>query len=307
MVHSQEPARKCSECTCETFVIDSETGEEVCVNCGLVASSLSIDFGPEWRAFTAQQWESLPRTGAPTNLLRHDKGLSTVIGWKDVDGTGKKMSQSQKYKFYRLRKWNSQTSNSESKQRNLAYALSYISYIGNELNLPRNVVETASSIYRKIMKKEVTRGRTINCLAASIIYAACRQCNVIRTLDDIAEKTEYSKKEIARIYRFIHNSIEADIPLFSHRNYISKFVSQLGLRGETEKVALELLSRASEQQLTIGRSPRGITASCIYIACQVTSEKRNQSEVAKVAQVTEVTIRNRYKEILEKLNFEIKI
>lgn len=291
---------------CETFVKDSETGEEACVSCGLVASSLSINFGPEWRAFTVQQWESLPRTGAPTNLMRHDKGLSTVIGWKGVDGTGKKMSQSQKYKFYRLRKWNSQTSISESKQRNLAYALSYISDVGNELNLPRNVIETASNIYRKIMKKEVTRGRTIKCLAASIIYAACRQCNVIRTIDDIAEKTEYSKKEIARIYRFIYKNIDADIPLFCHRNYISKFVNQLSLCGETEKVALDLLSRASEKQLTIGRSPRGITASCVYIACQITNEKRNQSEIAKVAQVTEVTIRNRYKEILDKLNFEIK-
>lgn len=304
---NQESVRKCPECDSSKFIRDSQSGEEICGKCGIVVSSRNIDFGPEWRAFTIQQRQELPRTGAPTNVLRHDKGLSTVIGWRDIDGTGKRMKQSQKYKFYRLRKWNRRSRISESKQRNLAYALSYITNIGNELNLPRNVVETASSIYRKIMNKGVTRGRTIKCLAASAIYAACRQCNVIRTLDDIAGNTQYSKKEIARTYRFMHKNIETDIPLFSHQKYISKFVSQLGLGGKTEIIALKVLSEAIHQHLTVGRSPRGVTASCVYIACLMNGEKRTQSDVAKVAQVTEVTIRNRYKEILNKLEFIVKI
>ena len=303
----QESVRKCPECDSSRFIRDSQSGEEICGRCGIVVSSRNIDFGPEWRAFTIQQRQNLPRTGAPTNILRHDKGLSTVIGWRDVDGTGKKMKQSQKLKFYRLRKWNRRSRISESRQRNLAYALSYISYIGNELNLPRNVIETASSIYRKIMDKGATRGRTIKCLAASAIYAACRQCNVIRTLDDIAENTQYTKKELARTYRFMHKNIEADIPLFSHQKYISKFVSQLRLGGETEIIALKVLTSAIKQHLTVGRSPRGITASCVYIACLMNGEKRTQSDVAKIAQVTEVTIRNRYKEILNKLEFVVKI
>lgn len=306
-MEDQDSVRKCSECAGDSFVRDHETGEEVCVKCGVVFSSNNIDFGPEWRAFTIQQRENLPRTGAPATLMRHDRGLSTVIGWKGIDGTGKRMSQSQKYKFYRLRKWNIRTSNNESKQRSLTNALSYINKMGEELNLPKNVMETASSIYRKIMSNGATRGRTIKCLGASAIYAACRQCNVIRTLDDIAEKTEYSKKEIARTYRFLYNNIEGNIPLYTHKQYISKFINQLKLYGETERIALKLLSDASEQQLTVGRSPRGITASCVYIACHMNGQKRNQSEIAKVAQITEVTIRNRYKEIVEKLNLIVKI
>ena len=303
----QDSVIECSECGSDSFIRGDETGEDVCARCGVVYSSNNIDFGPEWRAFTLQQRENLPRTGAPTTLLRHDRGLSTVIDWKGIDGTGKRMNQSQKYKFYRLRKWNTRTSMNESKQRSLAIALSYISNMGEELNLPKNVVETASSIYRKIICNGTTRGRTIKCLAASAIYAACRQCNVIRTIDDIAEVTEYSKKEIARTYRFLHNNIEGNIPLYTHKQYISKFINQLRLYGETERIALKLLSEASEQQLTVGRSPRGITASCVYIACHMNGEKRNQREVAEVAQITEVTIRNRYKEIVDKLNLTVKI
>ncbi len=304
---NQKSVRKCPECDSSKFIRDSQSGEEICGECGIVVSSKDIDFGPEWRAFTIQQRESLPRTGAPTNIMMHDKGLSTVIGWRDIDGTGKRMKQSQKLKFYRLRKWNRRTRISESKQRNLAYALGYISNIGNELNLPRNVIETASSIYRKIIKKGATRGRTIKCLAASSIYAACRQCNVIRTLDDIAEKTQYSKKELARTYRFMHKNIESDIPLYSHQKYVSKYVSQLRLGGETEIIALKILSEAIHQHLTVGRSPRGITASCVYIACLMNGKKRTQGDIAKVAQVTEVTIRNRYKELMKKLELIIKI
>jgi len=306
-VQKQESVRRCPECNSVRFVRDSETGEEVCCECGIVVSSRSINFGPEWRAFTLQQRENLPRTGAPANPMFHDKGLSTSIGWQNIDGTGRKMTSSQKFKFYRLRKWNRRTRVSESSERNLAYALSYISKVGYRLNLPRNVVETASNIYRKILQKEMTRGRTIKGLSASAIYTACRQCNVIRSLSRIAEETELSKKQIARSYRFMHRHLEADIPLFTNRKYISKYVNQLGLCGETEKLALEIFSEASKQRLTAGKSQRGITASCVYIACLINGEKRTQSDIAKVAQVTEVTIRNRYKDILDNTIIEIKI
>jgi len=307
LVQKQESVRKCPECDSIRFVRDSGTGEEICGECGIVVSSKNIDFGPEWRVFNLQQMENRPRTGSPMSLMYHDKGLSTSIGRRNIDGTGKRMTTSQKYKFYRLRKWNRRSRTSESKQRNLAFALNYISNIGNELNLPRNVIETASSIYRKIIKKSLTKGRTIKGLAASAIYTACRQCNVIRTLNDIAETTEFSKKEIARTYRFMYKNVESDVPLFSSGKYISKYVSQLGLSGETELTALKLLSETSKQQLTVGRNPRGITAACLYIACQVNGDRRTQGEIAQVAQVTEVTIRNRYKELLDKIELIIKI
>ncbi len=306
-MHSQEPVTKCPDCNCIEFISDYVSGEIVCGECGVVISSETINFGPEWRAFTIQQREKLPRTGAPTNLMMHDKGLSTIIDWKNVDGTGKRMNSTQKYKFYRLRKWNRRTQTNEYNQRSLAHALGYISAIGNKLDLPKNVIETASSLYRKMLQKGVSRGRTIRSLAGSTIYAACRQCNVIRTLNDVAESTELSKKELTRAYRFLRQTIEADIPLFSFRNYISKYVSQLELSGETELLALQLLSTAISQNLTIGRNPKGITASCLYIACQLTKEKQTQTEIAQTAQITEVTIRNRYKEMMRKIEILIKV
>jgi transcription initiation factor TFIIB len=158
-----------------------------------------------------------------------------------------------------------------------------------------------------MIQKGQLRGRSIRGIAGSTIYAACRQCNVIRTLDDIAECTELSKKDVARAYRYMHQTIEADIPLFSFRQYISKYVSQLDLCGETELLALKLLSTVISQNMTVGRSPRGITSSCVYIASQLIGEKPTQTDLAEIAQVSEVTIRNRYKEMMKKLVIFIKV
>jgi len=45
-----------------------------------------------------------------------------------------------------------------------------------------------------------------------------------------------------------------------------------------------------------GKSPTGYAAAAIYAASLLCNEKKTQNEVASVAQVTEVTIRNRYQE-----------
>ena len=138
------PIRKCPECHSDKIIRDNETGELICEECGFVIDSWSIVFSPEWRTFTIKEYENLPRMVSPINVMMHDNGFSTNIGWIDVDGTGKRMNVSQKHKFYRLRKLNHRIQVRETNQQNLASALNYIRIIGDNLNLPKNVIETAS-------------------------------------------------------------------------------------------------------------------------------------------------------------------
>jgi transcription initiation factor TFIIB len=306
-MHENTKNMVCPECGCQNLISDLEAGELICGTCGIVVSSDLLNFGPEWRAFTIEQRQNRTRAGAPLSLTIHDHGLSTLIGWRNRDAQGKRMKNKDKYKFYRLRKWNRRSKVLESNQRNLAKALSEMSRNSYQLALPRNVLETASRIYRRALEEGYTRGRTIKGVAATSLYMACRQCNVIRTLEDIADSSDISKKEIARTYRYLFQRMKTDIPLFSHGNYISKFSSKLNLSGLTERLATNLLNMASEIHLTSGRGPSGITAACVYIACQIIGEPRTQGDVADTAQVTEVTIRNRYKELLEKLIIDIPV
>ena len=298
-------AQRCPECGSNRIMKDHESAEIVCMGCGYVVIAKLTDQGPEWRAFDAEQREKRARAGAPTTFTIHDKGLSTTMDWHDRDIHGQRLPQGQKAQIYRLRKWQRRIRISDATERNLAFALSEISKITNNLNLPRNVLETASVIYRKAVKEHLIRGRSIQGVTAAAIYVACRQCGVARTLEDISQASPMDKKEVGRSYRFLIKELHYFIKPVKPGKYITKFCNQLTMQGNVEEVAHKILFAAKELKLTSGRGPTGIAAAASYIASVLTGERKTQREIAEIAQVTEVTIRNRYKELVERLEFTI--
>jgi transcription initiation factor TFIIB len=286
---------------------DYECAEIVCMDCGFVVAAKIADRGPEWRAFDDEQRAKRTRVGAPLTYTIHDKGLSTMIDWHDRDIYGKSLSPGQKAQVYRLRKWQRRIRVSDATERNLAFALSEITKIANNLNLPKNILETASVIYRKAVKERLIRGRSIQGVTAAAIYLACRQCGLARTLEEIAQASSVNKKEVGRSYRFLIRELDYSIPPLKPSQYITKFSNQLTMQGKVEEIAHKILAGAKELKLTSGRGPTGIAAAASYIASVLTGERKTQREIAEIAQVTEVTIRNRYKELVERLMFEMSV
>jgi transcription initiation factor TFIIB len=303
------PARvqQCPECGSDRLMRDYECAEIVCMNCGFVIAAKLADRGPEWRAFNAEQRAKRARVGAPLTYTIHDKGLSTMIDWHDRDIYGKRLSPGQKAQIYRLRKWQRRIRVSDATERNLAFALSEISKIANALNLPKNILETASVIYRRAVKERLIRGRSIQGVTAAAVYVACRQCGLARTLEEIAQASNINKKEVGRSYRFLIKELDYFIPPLKPSQYIAKFSNQLTMQGKVEEIAHKILNSARDLKLTSGRGPTGIAAAASYIASVLTGERKTQREIAEIAQVTEVTIRNRYKELVECLMFEVTI
>jgi transcription initiation factor TFIIB len=205
---------------------DYECAEIVCMSCGFVVAAKLTDRGPEWRAFDTEQREKRTRVGAPLTFTIHDKGLSTMIDWHDRDIYGKRLSPGQKAQIYRLRKWQRRIRVSDATERNLAFALSEISKISNALNLPKNILETASVIYRKAVKERLIRGRSIQGVTAAAIYVACRQCGLARTLEEIAQASSTNKKEVGRSYRFLVKELDYFIPPLKPSQYVTKFSNQ---------------------------------------------------------------------------------
>jgi len=299
--------RQCPECGSTRLMRDYECAEIVCMNCGFVVAAKLTDRGPEWRAFDDEQRAKRARVGAPLTFTIHDKGLSTMIDWHDRDIYGKRLSPGQKAQIYRLRKWQRRIRVSDATERNLAFALSEISKIANNLSLPKNILETASIIYRKAVKERLIRGRSIQGVTAAAIYVACRQCGLARTLEEIAQASNINKKEVGRSYRFLVKELDYFIPPLKPSQYITKFSNQLTMQGKVEEIAHKILSAAKDLKLTSGRGPTGIAAAASYIASVLTGERKTQREIAEIAQVTEVTIRNRYKELVERLQFVISL
>jgi transcription initiation factor TFIIB len=142
---------------------------------------------------------------------------------------------------------------------------------------------------------------------AACIYSACRSYNIPRTLDEISNASDVERKEIGRTYRFIVRKMGIKSTPSSPKDYISRFANVLHLSPKSQNEAIKILGRAETSQLTSGRGPAGIAAAALYVAALLNDEKKTQREVADVAGITEVTIRNRYKELLEKLNLEEKM
>ena len=302
-----EKVQCCPECGSTRFMRDYECAEVVCMDCGFVITAKIADRGPEWRAFTNEQRAKRTRVGAPLTYTIHDKGLSTMIDWHDRDVYGKSLSPGQKAQVYRLRKWQRRIRVSDATERNLAFALSEITKIANNLNLPKNILETASVIYRKAVKARLIRGRSIQGVTAAAVYLACRQCKLARTLEEIAQASHINKKEVGRSYRFLIRELDYFVPPVRPSQYITKFSNQLTMQGKVEEIAHKILATAKELKLTSGRGPTGIAAAASYIASVLTGERKTQREIAEIAQVTEVTIRNRYKELVERLMFQISL
>ncbi|NGM67645.1 transcription initiation factor IIB [Natronolimnobius sp. AArcel1] len=293
-----ETQEQCPECG-GRLISDAEHAETVCSDCGLVVEEDEIDRGPEWRAFDSAEKDKKSRVGAPTTNMMHDQGLSTNIGWQDKDAYGKSLSSRQRQKMQRLRTWNERFRTRDSKERNLKQALGEIDRMASALGLPENVRETASVIYRRALEEDLLPGRSIEGVATASLYASARQAGTPRSLDEISAVSRVEKMELTRTYRYIIRELGLEVQPADPESYVPRFVSDLDLSDETERMARELLDSAREEGVHSGKSPVGLAAAGVYAAALLTNEKVTQNEVSEVASISEVTIRNRYKELLE--------
>ncbi|WP_323674809.1 transcription initiation factor IIB [Halorubellus sp. PRR65] len=291
-------AQTCPECGGRVDA-DESHGETVCTDCGLVVEEDAVDRGPEWRAFDASERDQKSRVGAPTTKMMHDDGLSTNIGWQNKDAYGNSLSSNQRQKMQRLRTWNERFRTRDSKERNLKQALGEIDRMASAVGLPDDVRETASVIYRRALAEDLLPGRSIEGVATAALYAAARQAGTPRSLDEVAAVSRVDAMEFKRAYRYVVRELNLEVEPADPLQYVPRFASELGLSDEAERTARELLEAAKAAGLHSGKSPVGLAAAAVYAASLLANEKVTQSDVSDVANVSEVTIRNRYKELLE--------
>jgi len=296
-----ELVKKCPECGGVNLNWNKERGEIICKDCGLVIEEKMVDFSQEWREFDSDDGDRR-RAGAPMTYTQYDHGLGTEVGQKaDLF----KLGGRERNKFFRLRKW--QYRISTAIERNLKLALAELKRVSSYLKLPKSVEEESARIYTSAVQRGLVRGRSMESVVAGALYAACRRHDVPRTLDELSEASGIEKKEIGRTYRFVTRELGITILPSNPADYIARFASSLKLNAETQSNAIEILEQAQKAELTSGRGPTGIAAAALYVSALLHGEKRTQREVADVAGVTEVTIRNRYKELLEELKLDKEI
>ncbi|PLJ77648.1 transcription initiation factor IIB [Infirmifilum sp. SLHALR2] len=301
-----EEELKCPQCGSTKLIYDATRGEIICANCGYVMSEREIDRGAEWRAFTPEERERRSRVGAPISRFGIES-LVTDIDWAGRDAAGREISLRKKIEMLRLRKWQVRARAQSSIERNLAQAVVELERLGAQLGLPKSVLDRAIEIYRKALDSNLVRGRSIESVMAAAVYAACREMRLPRTLDEIALYTRAGRKDVARCYRLLLREAAIKVPLPNASDFVPRIGSLLRLSGSTIKRAMEIIEQARNAGLTAGKDPAGLAAAAIYIAAIQNGEMRTQKEVARAAKVTEVTVRNRYKELVKKLGIKLPV
>jgi transcription initiation factor TFIIB len=295
--------QRCPECGSFNLIEDPNRGEMICKDCGLVLKEEIIDTGQEWRAFDSEQMARRARGGAPLTFTKHDKGMTTEIG----KGVGElyKVPAKKRAQYYRLTKWHKRLI--KSKDRNLSFALSELQRIVSFLNLSKSIHERIARYYEEAVNKGLVRGRSIESVIAALAYAVSREFGSPRTLDEISEASGVEKREIGRTYRYIARELNLRILPADPITFVPRFCSMLGLSDRVQAKAIEILKNAKKSEVISGKGPTGVAAAAIYIASVLVGEKRTQREVADIVGVTEVTIRNRQKELVEKLGIEEEV
>jgi len=279
------------------MLTDNVTGEQFCGKCGYVISEKINDSGPEWRSFPNDGGKDPARTGVPTSLTVHDMGLATIISPTNKDSSGKPLSTSMRSTIERLRTWDSRSQVHEPVDRNLRQAFSELSRLKDKLTISDSVLEKAAYIYRKAMEKGLVRGRSISALIAASLYAACRDTETPRTLKDIGDAANIKKKDIARCYRLLHRQLNLKMPVVNSIQCISRIASKIGISEKTKRSACLVLKEAQDSHESAGKDPMGLAAAALYLSCVKNDESLTQRDIAAAANVTEVTIRNRYKSL----------
>jgi transcription initiation factor TFIIB len=287
--------KQCPECGGHHLKAAKDKGEVICQKCGLVVEDELVDFDKEWRELDEES-ESRRRTGAPLTYTHADQGLGTEVGRKsDLY----KMSKEGKNKFFRLRRW--QRNVASAIERNLQLALTEIQRLVSQMNLSSVVEEEASRLYTMAAQKGLIKGRSTEKIVAAAIYIACRNHGVPKTLDDVEDASGITKKEIGKNYRYLTRNLNIKVMPSDPVDYVGRYISALNLSPMTQTKAVEIIEEAQRQELTSGKSPVGIAAAAIYTAAKLTDEKATQQAIADKAGVTEVTIRNRYRELVENI------
>jgi transcription initiation factor TFIIB len=302
------------------IVTDPESGEIICGNCGIVVSDKAQETGPEWRSFGNEESSNNRRirTGIPTSLARHDMGLSTIIGKEDRDAAGNRIDASVKSKIDRLRMLDFRTQLYNSTDRCLRRAFIELDKLKDKLGLPDSVVEKAAYIYRKAQERGLIRGRTMHAMLAAAIYIACRQIEVGKTLNDIAEGSNVKHKILSQSYRILVTELDIKTPMLDPMKCVAKVANKLNLNERTTRQAMEIMHAASKKEVSAGKDPMGLAAAVLYMSClnnnnisaPVLGEEnkknknknyRSQVFIAEAAGITDVTLRNTINDLKNKI------
>jgi len=312
--------------TCNSILVEDQSkGECFCSSCGYVVYDHTPTLATESIDSSLESRFKSTRGSGSTSYSYHDLGISSDIYHANRDFNGKSIRSDMLDEINRIRRWHSRLRVSSSKERRIYNVLTKINEICSILSLPRVINESASLVYRMIESKSKAKGRSSVCMACACIYHVCKQYSILRSIDEIAEAAGCKNKRlIYKYYRIIalesivddesrdsidnngsSNSSSKGLFIIPIDMYIAKLSNTIRLDTKVEKLAIDIARKTVDRSAMDGKAPYGLAAAYIYMACVLLGMKVLQSDISSASNVTEVTVRNRYRELIN--NYRIRI
>ncbi len=286
------------------MAVDSSRGELLCQHCGLVFEESLEQTGPEWRSYDDLPTQS--RVGSPISLAMHDMGLNTLIGSSGKDAFGKPIPFDTRDNIERLRMWDSRTSINPSQDRNYRQAFSELERLKDKLALSNTMVQETAYVYRKAHLNRLCRGRSTSIIVAASLYAVCRKNEIPHTLSEIAGVANVDRKVLSRSYRKLVQELDLHMPVADPIRCLVFIASKVNAKERTKRTALKILEEAKKIGISSGKDPVGFASAALYMSCQIHGESKSQKAIVLASSsTTEMTIRNRCRELRDSLELKI--
>ena len=284
---------ECKNCKGETVVFDHGTGEKICSGCGVVLSVERENVDP----LLDMNTNFSMNLGTPSSLAHHDKNLSTMISYSNVDADGVAIRVEQRSAIQRMRRWNKISINNRSYHRNIKNAFAVLIRIKDKLSLSDTIVEKSAYYYRKILDQNLIKGRSIKGFVVACVYASCREMNVPRTIEEIAEISDTDKIFAGKCYRLLVRKLKVRLPSIDSTSHLARIANNANISEKTLRHAIQMMSQIKDDPISFGKDPCAIAVAVLYGACLEKGEKTSQSRISLAGNVSVVTLRKRFLDI----------
>lgn len=219
----------CPECK-SAVISDLYRGETTCEYCGLVISEKALEQGHfEKNIFSREEMRLKGQNGGFHSLFIPKFHFHTIININEISD----------YNFKRIAGWDKHNDDPES--RNLLIAIGALKQISGTLRLPPSVRENAMLLYRKALKKNLIRGRSIVGVVCASIYYACRKSKTPISFKEIIKEGCAKAKKVIKVYMLLAKEFNLKVPPLEPVLFVSRYINELQLSFKIEQKVLSIL------------------------------------------------------------------
>ena len=275
---------------------DPRTGEVVCAVCGLVLETSRLDTGPA-PVYEEGKGSVLSGHGPTQAPFAPHRPVDTVFpGNRDAQGRLLAPSAQKAFRLLR-RRAREGSSRLRAVPGSSPRAEEVLRRASLQLGLPPLVQQAGIMVLTKGGEAKLFRGRSAASAAAASLYAACRRYSLPRTWTEVSQAAGITRAEFGRAYMALRRGLNLDLPPVGMTTYVRRFSEELKVSSRTVARALSLLDRVGDHPEASGVSPNGLAGAALYLASMEIGEPLRQSDIARVAQVTDVTLRHAFRRL----------